>query len=241
MVQAIIKGILKKKVENTYQFTDCYIGYLDISHIDEMMELKELVMNTIDNSEIFVSASKKVILEEVLNPEKGTAIGVFVEDQLIAYRTLKFSGKIIEKMINKLDIPEEDMDKIVYLQSTVVHPDFRGNALQIKTLNLILDLAMEKGYKHVTSTISPYNYHSLKNILRSAITIRNIVTLGGTYGDKKRFIMYNNLTLKNKKNYQEIIAIPHQDIYRHTEILNKGYIGFDISKTEEGYDIIFGR
>lgn len=241
MAEIIEEGVLKKKVGDTYQSIDYSISYLDISHIDEMMKLKEQVMDRIENPEVFVSASKEVILEDVLRSDKGVAIGVFSEGQLIAYHTLKFSSKIIEKMVNKLDISEEDMDKVVYLQSTVVHPDFRGNALQIKTLRIILDLTVEKRYKHVTATISPYNYYSLKNILSNGITIRDILTLGGNYEEKKRFIMYKDLTLENKKEYQDVIAIPYQEINNHIEVLKKGYIGFDIVKTNEGYDIIYGE
>ncbi|RBP37594.1 hypothetical protein [Garciella nitratireducens] len=241
MVEIIEKGILKKKEEQGFQFMNYNISYLDVSYIDKMMELKELIMKRLENPEIFISASKKVILEDVLKPGKGLAIGVFVEGELIAYRTVKFSGEIIQKMVNKLEFFQEDMDKIVYLQSTVVHPNFRGNALQIKTLKIILDLSLQKGYKYVTATISPYNYHSLKNILSYGITIRDILTLGGNYKDKKRFIMYKDLTLQNKQQYEEVIAIAHQDINLHIDILKKGYIGFNIQDTENGYDIIFGK
>ncbi|MCR1898734.1 GNAT family N-acetyltransferase [Irregularibacter muris] len=240
MLHTIEKGILKKKERDTFKEVEYFMRDLNQKDIDKIMELKDFVVKNIENSEVFASSSREILLQEVLKSNKGLALGIFVKDELVAYRSVKFPGDAAYNIGREISLPENELGKVIYLQATVVHPDYRGNGIQKKTLEYIFNLAREKRLWHILSTISPYNYHSLKNTLDYQLRIKELKARSGGYGGSLRYILHRDLRENQEKVYQEIIAIDHKDIKEQSNLLKRGYEGFAIEKDQDSYKISYG-
>ena len=216
--------------------------FLNKSHIDDVIELENLVVSLLEREELFVKDSKDFFMEKIFDG-KGLLIGVFSEGKLVAYRSVSFpmdSTRNFGK--DHKNIPPGELSRVMHLEATVVHPDFRGNSLQEKMSRYALDFGKARGILHVCTTISPYNYPSLKNIMSLGLTVRGLERIENKeYGGKLRFLMTMDFRDKPKILYDDSISVNHSDIEEQKELLRMGYIGYKVQKSDSGFDIIYGK
>ncbi|MFZ5965684.1 MAG: hypothetical protein ACOYVK_00705 [Bacillota bacterium] len=242
MKQIIEVGKLIQNVGDDSEMVDYEMGFIDGSFIDDAMELQYFVRDSLDNKELFVVDPKDFLLNDILPPEKGRMIGVFVENRLVAYRTLSFPDKGSEYNLGKeINLPEEELDKVSLLEATVVHPYFRGNRLQSRMLKHTIALIKALGYHHVLSTISPFNYPSLSTVMKEGLTIRDLKRREGVYGGKYRFLLAENLMKAHRNHYTDPTYIHHADLEKQLQLLQDGYIGYALKKDEEGFHVLYGK
>ena len=226
-------GELKRMSGNGLEEVIGYEMYfLDQSNINEIIRLQDMVSDYTQNKELFVSDPRDFILNEVLQLDKGRAIGVFVENQLIAYRTITFPGKGEWNLGKELDLSEESLEKVVNLEATVVHPDYRGNRLQAKMLAITIQHVEELGYDYLFSTVSPFNYPSLKSVMDAGLKIYSLDKRGGVYGGKWRFLLRRNLRELDHQQFESIVKVENTDLTIQMELLKKDYVGHIIKKIE---------
>lgn len=218
--------------------------FLDSSHIDEIIGLQETIKEHLEDKRLFVSDTKDFILGEILPPGKGLMIGTFSEGRLIAYRSISFKNADDKNLGKILNIPEEELDRVVHLEATVVHPDYRGNRLQLRMLRPTINYIKTSGYFHIISTVSPFNYPSLKNILEGKLTIKLLERMSGSYQGKLRFILSRDMRLPLQQHHEPVVEIDNTDIERQMQILKDGFTGYALKKTENDTDIfkvVYGK
>ena len=120
----------------------------------------------------------------------GEILGCYVYDTLIAYAVLIFPGFDNENLGYDLLLEKNELLKVAHLDSVAVHPGYRGNKLQYILFSLLEKISIQKGYKHLYSTVSPSNKYSLNNLLKLGLEIKLEKM---KYDGKNRLILYKSL------------------------------------------------
>lgn len=236
------QGILNKHEGERQLRVPYEMLLINEDYLEDVLALQAFVSNSLDNEETFVADSREFMLEEILAPDRGRMIGVFAEGKLIAYRNISFPKPDSDYNLGReTDLPEDERSKVSILEATVVHPQYRGNRLQARLLKHTIPLIEELGYFHVFSTISPYNYPSLKNVMDADLVIRDLKCRGGVYEGKLRFLLARDLRKPYNIDLIEKIVLSNSDIEKQQALLKKGFIGYKLEKIAEGFNIFYGK
>lgn len=219
MKEFIEGGILKRSVNNTVKMVNYEMKFLNESHLEEILQLQAIVSDALDNQDLFVTDSREFILEQVLKPGRGKAIGIYVNNSLVAYRTVSFPGNSDWNLGRELEIAEEELNKVVHLEATAVNPEYRGNRLQERMLKHTIDYVEKQNYYHILSTVSPYNYPSLKSVISYQLSIKALSLRDGVYGGKLRYLLSRNLRDIKNRAIEASIMVKNKDIALQLKLL----------------------
>ena len=88
-----------------------------------------------------------------------------------------------------LGLTEEELLRVVHMDTAAVHPDYRGRGLQFCLMQEAEQYAAAMGRRILLTTVHPENRYSLNNILRQGYTV---VRRLPKYGSE-RFILRKDL------------------------------------------------
>jgi ribosomal protein S18 acetylase RimI-like enzyme len=152
--------------------------------------------------------------------------------KLISYRYIGFPGKDSRNLGYDINLPKDELDSVVHLETTVVKPIYRGNNLQSLTLEIATELVKEEGYKHLLCTVSPYNFFSLYNVMKNGLKIKKLKKKYARTENEEgmwRFILHRDL--KNPySNPVDLVVSKWANLEKQKELIEDGYIGFEIFK-----------
>ena len=128
------KGVLvKNKHKEDMQLEEYKMKLIDKNRLREVVELQQYVYENLPNKEVLYIDSYEDMLGDLENGAK--IIGVLnSKDRLIAYRYISFPREEKRNLGYDINLPKEDLKKVVHLETTVVDPLYRGNVLQLVTL-----------------------------------------------------------------------------------------------------------
>ena len=223
-----------------------------IKHKDERIEKDEYVMRLIAKEElrdavalqkyVYDQLPNKQVLymdsyEEMFDDMKQGAkvIGVFNKaGEMIAYRYIGFPGCSDKNLGNDINMPKQELNKVAHLETTVVHPDYRGNSLQSLTLQQAMPMVQEFGYSHLLCTVSPQNVYSLFNIMKNGLRIKALKKKYGTEENGKdgmwRFILHKNLKPMAARKTNQLLSIPLGDLEQQKKLIHDGFVGLCLFK-----------
>lgn len=231
----IINNIsLVNKHSETKQSLDFYAKYVEPEELDTVLALQNFIYEKIINKEIFVRDSREEIVEALEN--KGRIFGIYTtEDRLIAYRFITIPGQSERNMGNDVYLPSSEFHKVVHLETTVVHPDFRGLGLQKLTLDYATKWTIAKGYRYLFCTVSPYNPISLNNIMAGGLKVREIKK---KYGNEEhsgylRYILSRDLSVSCNDCWPNFQFCPITDIEAQRKLIDKGFVGHHYLKDSQ--------
>jgi GNAT superfamily N-acetyltransferase len=229
-------GIIKKNKGSPEEEDAVFeIRYMDEDHLDEMMALQELIIESLADKEIFRTHSIDYF-KDLFQVEKA-AIGAFTEEGLIACSILQFPEEIEDNFGADVNLPTDDLCRVVHLAKVAVHPAFRGNSLQKKLQGIHLDVAREMGCYHACCMVSPKNRHSLQNMFSHGFIIK---ALKLKFGSRLRYILHKNLLHPNMSVPDEI-QILSSNIAGQICLLNQGFLGFRLELLKDDFEISYGR
>lgn len=190
-----------------------------ISALDDVLNMQEEIYEQMEEKESLERISRKdmtTILKD------NYSVGVYRNGKLIAMRGFLIPEKDEEEHL--ADDAGVDRATTIYSEIALVHPDARGEGLQLKMGKILLEeLKKDERFDHLIATVMPLNIPSLKNSLRLGL---NIVNTTYKYGGKRRHILHMNLKedveLKGSK-----IHIKYDDfdwLFEH----GKNYIGTEL-------------
>ncbi len=235
MGKIIKKGIVKKKIHGRYENKEYQMKLIGQDYLPEIINLQDVVVKDLKTSEIFQADNREFFKNEL--KKGGKIIGVFTDNDLIAYRFITMPKGDSMNLGLDLELSKNELDKVGHLETTIVHPDFRGNGLQSKTLFVALDIFKYFEHYHICSTISPKNYHSLNNVMAGGLVIKR---LKNKYGGKLRYILHRNLAEELKIDYLNNIDIDNVEILRRQKLLEKGFVGYKALKNDKGFSVRYG-
>lgn len=238
------EGYIKKKMKEGNIFEPFSIRKLSVEDVDEMLELEAEIIAGLEDSDAFSPDEKKDIIDDL---GRGAMIfGVFVKNNLKAYRYISFPKRNKANYGRDLGMNGKELDNVVNFTTTIVHPDYRGNRLQRKTMKYALEELKESEYRYLIATISPLNYYSLKNMIRSGFVIKKIKLKYGKISDeidgKIRYILLRDTKDDLRKKYRRTIVVNNTEIDLQKNLIKNGYIGYDVDELDElgAYKILFG-
>lgn len=197
------------------------------------VELQKYVYEQLPNKQVLYMDSYEEMLEDMKDGAK--IIGVFNKaGEIIAYRYIGFPGCSEKNLGYDINLTSRELSKVAHLETTVVHPDYRGNSLQSLTLQQALPMVREFGYNHVLCTVSPQNVYSLFNIIKNGLKIKALKKKYGTDKDGKdgmwRFILHRNLEPVTARKTSQLLSISLGDLEHQKKVINEGFVGLWLFK-----------
>jgi GNAT superfamily N-acetyltransferase len=223
------KGIIARHIGDAIEQESYEMRIINEKELEEVVALQGLVYSKLPNKQVlYIDSYDEMMMDMSLGAK---ILGVFNQSQeLIAYRYVGFPGYDNKNLGYDVKLPKKELDKVVHLETTVVHPDYRGNGLQSLTLQEIIPVVKEMGYKHLLCTVSPQNYFSLFNIMKSGLKIKALKKKYGTDESGKdglwRFILHRNLEQTSMLNPRELFKTAISDIERQERLIREGFIGY---------------
>lgn len=228
-------GTIRRRADGIPTEVSFEMEFLDDSHIDEVLELQEIVAKRLDDKEIF----RLTIIEEFrdLLCQDSSAIGVFTDEGLIAYNIISIPSEFAENFGADICLPKEELKSVVHIKAVVVHPAYRGNGLQRRLAQVHLDVVRGRGYEHVCSTVSPKNLISIENHFANGFVIKAIKM---KYGGMLRYIMHKNLVRPFFPG-ENAVSIKVDDIDGQRRLIDVGLSGFKAQYHVDDFRIEYAR
>lgn len=156
---------------------------LNLNDIEDILVLQDLVYYKLPQKEVLEKLTRA---EFTTCLEQGYVVGVFSEGNLIAVRTMYIpKTDETEHLADDIGINRE---RSIYSEISLVHPSFRGQKLQTRMGEYLLDKVRESGeFDHVLSTVMPTNLASLKDKFKLGFKIMRTKL---KYGGKRRHVLY---------------------------------------------------
>lgn len=197
--------------------------------LQEVVDLENYVYSQLPNKQVLYVDSYDEMLADMRQGAK--IIGVYNRKQeLIAYRYVGFPGLSEKNLGNDIHLPKKELNQVVHLETTVVRPDYRGNALQSLTLQQIIPIVKSYGYRHLLCTVSPQNPYSLFNIMNNGLKIKSLKRKYATDKDGKdglwRFILHKDLEPQKVTKADSLFKIHLGDLEKQENLINDGFIGY---------------
>ncbi len=212
--------------------------FLESSDLRDICGLQGLVAENLPSQELF-RLHDEDYFRELLESDRS-AIGITIDDVLIAYSLIVIPGAGQDNLGNDIDLPEDELESVAHLQAAAVHPDYRGNGLQKLMGEAHLKVIEEMGFANVLCTVSPRNPVSLRNILDNGFVIKG---LRPKFWGVWRYIMYRDLHRPTSLRHlrSNPLAIKCSDIEGQLDLLQRGYLGFDIDMCSGDFEVLYGR
>lgn len=176
----------KIKIKDIYgNDLEVEIKTLSLEYLDKIMELQDYIINKIENKKIFAK-TERYEFENIINKD-GEVIGVTTgKDQLIAFGAMVIPGRSEFNLGYDLNFNDDNLLKVAHIESTVVHPQYRGNGIQKMLCSYLENNGIKKGATIFCATVSPENQFSLRSILSLDY---KIALEKEKYGGLKRYIV----------------------------------------------------
>ncbi len=158
----------------------------DAAQLEVFFAFQARVREAMPNKALYIPSEKEELRGDMQN---HLVIGVWVAETLIAYATLRYCGVDAHNYANYLDVPKEDLPYWANMDSVVVAPEYRGNALQQRLFMWCIAWRRPE-IVGVGCTVSPDNTHSLENAKACGYEVyaRRMM-----YGNHDRFVLKKHL------------------------------------------------
>lgn len=224
--------LIKHRVEKKEQ--DEYVMRLITSaELKDAIALQKYVYEQLPDKQVLYMDSYEEMYDDMKQGAK--VIGVFNKTgEMIAYRYIGFPGLSDKNLGNDINMPKQELEKVAHLETTVVHPDYRGNSLQSLTLQNAIPMVKDFGYSHLLCTVSPQNVYSLFNIIKNGLRIKALKKKYGTEKDGNngmwRFILHRNLKPLAARQTSQLLSIPLGNLEQQEKLIDDGFVGLWLFK-----------
>lgn len=199
--------------------------FLRNDELEEAYRLHRLVVSAVEHPHMFRADSKSFMAEHI--ERRGRTVGTFCNGRLAGYAAISFPDSDPDNLGRDLPLPQAEIAHVADYEGSAVHPDFRGNRLQILMTDLRHRYALAHDRYHILGTVSPLNSVSLSNFLGFGCRVKNFKI---KYTDMQRFIIHRDLreTEPLPLNLERVVDVPLSRIEHHKELLQQGFQGFRV-------------
>jgi hypothetical protein len=236
MGEIVYSGTVKN-IHDGKQY-DCHMKIIHKAYLSDILALQEHTINLLEDKTICLPSS--VYDWERMLEDEGVVIGTFANGSLIGCISALFPGKGEDNLAKYTDLPPLEWELSCHLELCYVNPDFRGNSLQIKMTSCLINKLKEVDkWRYLLTTVYPFNYASLTDVLQHNLLI---IRLEKMYSGVWRYLLiqdYKNSILPDRDNF---VAVDSSNFDGQMELLNQGYIGFKLQKDDKNQkSILFGK
>ncbi len=234
-------GQLIKHIGDRTEQDEYIMRLITMDELRDVIALEKYVYRQLPNKQVLCMDSYEEMFDDMKQGAK--VIGVFNKARdLIAYRYIGFPGRAEKNLGNDINMPMQELTKVAHLETTVVHPQYRGNSLQSLTLQQAIPMVKDFGYNHLLCTVSPHNIYSLFNIIKNGLRIKALKKKYGTTADGNdgmwRFILHRDLRPITARKTSELLSIPLVDLDQQRKIIDEGYVGLWLFKDTKLLDYV---
>lgn len=212
------------------------LRYLEEKDLPLLLSLQEAVALALPSPEIF-RLDKPAYFRKHFEKSKSV-IGAFSDGRLIAYGIISFPPPGEEHFGADIGLPPEELPKAAHLETSAVHPDYRGNGLQRKMFDIHFAALKAAGYRHTLCTVSPKNLPSIRNMFDCGMTVR---ALKIKFGWMLRYILHKDIQDSSLPRPKEIRRIPASDTESQRDLLRRGFYGFALDQASGEAAVLFGK
>jgi GNAT superfamily N-acetyltransferase len=132
---------------------------------DEVAELHELMQDVVSRlpRQAWFATDDEAYFHELLD-RNGEIRGAYDQGKLVAYSVLAYPGTGEGNLGREFGVPEEELDRVWGLDSTMVHESARGLGLQRYFTDWRERRARLLGGRYLYATVHPDNRASLRNL-----------------------------------------------------------------------------
>nr|VFK25065.1 MAG: Ribosomal protein S18 acetylase RimI [Candidatus Kentron sp. MB]VFK29810.1 MAG: Ribosomal protein S18 acetylase RimI [Candidatus Kentron sp. MB]VFK74953.1 MAG: Ribosomal protein S18 acetylase RimI [Candidatus Kentron sp. MB] len=163
---------------------------LSEKYLDDVMKLQHIVLNSLADRSFFYADTKEYMADLI---KTDIVLGCFTEDNLVAYRGIKFVIDKDENLGKDINLPESELPNVAHFDTIVVHPSYRENGFGYSLNTEALDVIRGRGRHHILVTVSPRNIASVNMFLKFGMKIKKFSL---KYGGLERYIMHMDIRVK---------------------------------------------
>ncbi len=160
--------------------------------LDEAARLMEKVWRQTDTKEWFVIEEKEW-LKERMQSGRGILYQAFDagKGQMAGVLFVVLPGNVEDNLGEDAGIAQDQLQKVAHMDTAAVLPEYRGQKLQYKMMQMAEKDLRDMGYRYLMCTVHPDNRFSRNNITGQGYTL---VATKRKYGGYLRDIMWKELT-----------------------------------------------
>lgn len=155
--------------------------------IDGIFYVMEQVRDTIANQEWFVADDRDYIRRHIDGNAGFTVVAGTKDGRIAAFFTIDYPGTRADNLGYDIGLPAEECLRTAHMDTVGVLPEYRGNHLMARLLELAETVLSKTGYRHLMCTIHPDNRYSLDNMKSHGY---EIMATKEKYGGFMRHILY---------------------------------------------------
>lgn len=226
--------IINQKTRKKFPF---YMVRLYAENLPAIEKLQQAVIADLPEKKSFLPLSKENFLS-ILNKD-GLMIGAFIEEEMIGFRALLIPEIDEVHMGHDINLPEEDLPRVIYQEISAVLPSYRGNRLQQKLADIIMkELSTLPGdFRYVCCTVAPMNIPSLKDKFMQNMYI---AALTEKYDNKELYVCVKDLE-SPLQNYQSYVTAKLDNLKKQRQLFDDGYVGIGFQMKEGFHEIQFAK
>ncbi|MDO5780419.1 MAG: GNAT family N-acetyltransferase [Clostridium sp.] len=158
---------------------------LTISYLDKIMELQKIIIDGLENKELYADTEREEFEEYI--KKNGKILGCVTEDdELIAMGVYAKKGYDKSNYGYDIGLDNEELLKVGQIESTVVKEEYRGNKLQKIICEELEKIAVKEDAKILCATASPYNEFSVNTFKSLGYEIKQDKL---KYGGLRRYVL----------------------------------------------------
>lgn len=199
---------------------------LTINDLEVIEVLQQQVCAALADPNILQPLSR----EELLNilGGNGVMIGVFDDTCCIAFRALLKPAANEDEHLGE-DVGASDLSRVLYQEISNVHPEYRGQNLQKRMAQFILEQVDLSAYDWMCATVMPFNIASLKDKFSQGM---HVYALKLKYGGKLRYVFGKQLQ-QDVKAFSEHTEAYMRDTEHQQQLISEGFVGVSMNYRED--------
>ena len=178
------------KIKNLQQeIVTCTISTLKEENLNQVVNLQKEVVNTLENKEYFFKTENSEF-RGILNNKENICLGCFNEsNELIAYGMF-IKPTLLDNYGLDINLEKDLLPLVGHIESTIVHPNYRGNSLQKHLIAAIEELIDRNKFSILCATVHPDNKASLKTFLKLGYEVK---IEKEKYGGLRRYVLMKSI------------------------------------------------
>ena len=158
--------------------------------IDGIFYVMEQVKDTIANQEWFVADDRDYIRRHIDGDAGFTVVAETKDGRIAAFFTIDYPGTRADNLGYDIGLSAAECLRTAHMDTVGVLPEYRGNRLMARLLELAETVLSKTGYRHLMCTIHPDNRFSLDNMKSHGY---DIMATKEKYGGFMRHILYKQM------------------------------------------------
>jgi hypothetical protein len=211
---------------------------LSLNDMSEILVVQEEVAAQLTDKDSLAALSEEEF--KYILSGNGLMLGVFVDNQLIAFRALLVPALDNEHLGWDIGLSEDDLAKVIYQEISCVLPTFRGNGLQKILAGIIMEELSTQNhpYRYICCTVAPFNIPSLKDKFAQGM---HIAAVKEKYGGRLRYIFVLDLEENNENENRSNIHVKMKDIDAQKLLFTQGKHCIAMEEKDDGYWLYFSQ